>query len=203
MRYPLFIALFVSLFAAPLHAQYSEEQIQLTGLVVTGEQQYGVPGVHVYIPKAGKGVITNELGYFSISTLPLDSVVISAVGYKHKHFKVPLQDDDGSVSIIVNLKEDTTTLPQVTIYPYPTEELFKEAFLALRLPETEHENMRRNMEENMLRYMAFNYEGDESLNHSYFMDRQFNQWQRQTSYPRNPTAQPLRLGQIHKKCERW
>src|SRR5690349_4677505 len=92
-----------------------------------------LPGVHVYIPKAGRGTQTNAVGFFSLPVLVGDSIVISSVGYKRQHYIVPTTATE-FFTIIVPMVEDVTYLKEVVIVPYPTEEVFKEAVLALNLP---------------------------------------------------------------------
>ncbi|MEJ2005976.1 MAG: carboxypeptidase-like regulatory domain-containing protein, partial [Cyclobacteriaceae bacterium] len=63
-------------------AQGKRHVIQLSGIVLSEEDTTrGLPGVHVYVPKAGRGTTTNNLGYFSMPVLPGDEIVISAIGY--------------------------------------------------------------------------------------------------------------------------
>lgn len=113
-------------------AQQQKRVIQLSGVVIdttTGP----LPGVHVYIPKAGRGVTTNGVGFFSMAVLVGDSIVISSVGYKRRHYIVP-ESEKEFVTIVVPMVEDVTYLKEIVITPFPTEEVFKEAVLALNLP---------------------------------------------------------------------
>jgi hypothetical protein len=114
------------------NAQDQKRVIQLSGIVmdtVSGP----LPGVHVYVPKAGRGVVTNAVGFFSMPVLVGDSIVISSVGYKRQHYIVPSTSHEFS-TIVVPMVEDVTYLKEIVIMPYPTEEVFKEAVLALNLP---------------------------------------------------------------------
>ena len=118
--------------AQKAQAQQQKRVIQLSGIVmdtVAGP----LPGVHVYIPKAGRGVTTNAVGFFSLVVVPGDSIVISSVGYKRRHYIVEPSDKE-FVTIVVPMVEDVTYLKEIVIVPYPTEEVFKEAVLALNLP---------------------------------------------------------------------
>jgi hypothetical protein len=118
--------------APEIQAQDQKRVIQLSGIVmdtVTGP----LPGVHVYVPKAGRGVVTNNVGFFSMPVLVGDSIVISSVGYKRQHYIVPANSHEFS-TIVVQMVEDVTYLREIVIMPYPTEEVFKEAVLALNLP---------------------------------------------------------------------
>ena len=61
-----------------------------------------------------------------------DSVVISAVGFVRQHYIVPPHPSD-FLTLIIEMVEDVTFLNTVTIYPFPTEEVFKQAVLALNI----------------------------------------------------------------------
>jgi hypothetical protein len=145
--------------------------VQLSGLVVSGDSSYGVPGVSVYVPKAGRGAITSNVGYFSFAVIIGDSVVIKSLGYKEKNFIVPSVDRE-EVSIIVELMEDTLIMPAIEIFPYPTEKLFKEAILALKLPEQDMDNMHKNLNEQVMKRMLYTIDQDGSMNHKYYMQQQ-------------------------------
>ena len=58
--------------------------IQLSGVVLEEDSVSGVPvpGVHIYVPKAGRGTTTNGMGFFSMPVLEGDEIIISAVGYR-------------------------------------------------------------------------------------------------------------------------
>jgi len=159
------------LFPMLVMAQGEKKLVQITGLVVSGKQAMGVPGVAITIPKAGRGVITNQLGYFSMPAMAGDSAIVSALGFRKQYYKVP---DDGrtSISIIIRLEDDPIFLPEVEIFPYPTEELFKQAFLNLQLPEEDINRMRRNLDEDVLAKMRFDMPMDGSMNHTFFIQQQ-------------------------------
>jgi CarboxypepD_reg-like domain len=133
--------------------QGKPQVIQFSGLVTSGDSLYGVAGVTVYVPKAGRGTITNDYGYFSMPVLAGDSVVIRAIGYQHLTVKIPKNYNKQSYSVILELKEDVTVLPEVRIFPYPTEKDFKQAFLKLRLPERDLTAPERSLNASILAAM--------------------------------------------------
>ncbi|HTF81232.1 MAG TPA: hypothetical protein VL947_05895, partial [Cytophagales bacterium] len=61
-----------------LKAQGNVEPIQFSGVVFTGDSNMTVPYTTLYIPKTGRGVVSNKYGIFSMPVLPKDSVVIIA-----------------------------------------------------------------------------------------------------------------------------
>ena len=169
---------FIGLFALVVYhkealAQDDERDvIQFSGVVTDQDTISGVLGAHIYVPKGGRGTTTNYYGYFSFPVLEGDSVVISSVGYQKTSLIIPKIDED-SYTVIIALKEDTTYLPELEITPFPTEEMFKEAVLAYRLPnQGDLDNMDRNIDPITLLEMARATPMDGSLNHRYFMNQQ-------------------------------
>jgi hypothetical protein len=158
-------------FAFGVMAQGKEKVVQLSGLVVFNDSLYGVFGAHLYVPKTGRGATTNEVGFFSLPVVEGDSLVISAVGYKQQFFKVPKTNED-KISLMVDLKEDTLMLPEIEIFPYYTEELFKQAFLAMKLPEQQYQTLNYNLSDRVMATLYAKAEMDGSMNHKYFMQQQ-------------------------------
>ncbi|MGB3617528.1 MAG: carboxypeptidase-like regulatory domain-containing protein [Catalinimonas sp.] len=204
---PLFwiLLLVVNLCALGVRAQEATPEpprvIQFSGLVVSGDEQYGVPGVHLYIPKAGRGTTTNAFGYFSMPVAPGDSVIISAVSFKRQYYLVA-DDTTQDISLIITLKSDTTMLPQVEIFPFPTEEIFKEAFLALELPETQNERMRKNLDENLLARMFYETGMDAGMNHTNFQNQQFDQMHNRSFVPTLQLTNPFAWARFIKSVRR-
>src|SRR5688572_7843897 len=69
-------------------AQSQKRVIQLSGVVLDQDSVMPLPGVHVYVPKAGRGTSTNGNGFFSMPVLVGDSVVISSIGYQRQFYIV-------------------------------------------------------------------------------------------------------------------
>jgi hypothetical protein len=154
--------------ATESHAQQPKRVIQLSG--VTMDTLTGpVPFVNIYVPAAGRGVKTNTVGFFSLPVLAGDSVVISAVGYQRQYVVVPY-DAEEYLTIFVSMVEDVTYLREVEILAYPTEEVFKEAVLALNLPPEEIDE--KNLNAELLALMLKTTPMDGPLNQRYSL----NQW---------------------------
>lgn len=150
----------------------NRDVIQFSGVVTTIDTTSGIFGAHVYVPKEGRGTTTNYYGYFSFPVLEGDSVVISAVGFEKVHFIVPEVERD-SYSVIITMLEDTTYLPELEVMPYPTEEMFKEAVLAYRLPnQGDLNNMDSNLDPAILSEIYRTMGMDGSMNHRYFTQQQ-------------------------------
>ncbi len=153
-------------------AQEDREVIQFSGIVVGEDSISGVAGVHIYVPKSGRGTTSNPYGYFSMPVLTGDSIVVSAVGYQRRSLIIPSRQGN-SMTAVIELMPDTTLLPEIEIFPYPTEELFKKAVLALELPyQEDYDRMERNLGDDLLRRMYRNEPMSAGANHRYFMDQQ-------------------------------
>lgn len=154
-------------------AQGEKRIIQFSGVIVGEDSISGVPGVHIYVPKAGRGTTSNIYGFFSMPVLVDDSVLVSAVGYKKQHYIIP-GDQGDNLTMIVELLSDTTYLPTIEIFPYPTEELFKEAILALNLPIEDYQND-PYLGDEVLAQMLATMPMDAAMNHKFYMNQQFYQ----------------------------
>lgn len=182
-------------------AQGKSNVIQLSGLVLGEDSTSALAGANVYVPTAGRGTSTNQYGYFSLPVLPGDSVLFSTVGYKRQYYLVP-ENQKESLTLIVELDTDTTFLPAVEVFPYPTEEIFKEAILALKLPNQEqYANMRENLAEDLLARMFEAMPMDGSMNHRYFMNQQFDRVQYAGPRP-NPLLNPFAWAEFIKSIKR-
>ncbi|RDC61524.1 carboxypeptidase-like regulatory domain-containing protein [Adhaeribacter pallidiroseus] len=185
-------------------AQGKSTVVQLSGVVASGDSLYGVPGVTVFVPKAGRGTVTNEYGYFSMPVLAGDSVVVRALGFKHLTVMIPKNYNKQSYSVVLELKEDATLLPEVRVFPYPTEELFKKAFLALRVPDEQKSAAEKNLNEQLMARIFDNTSIGPSANFRNTMDMQqmyLNKQSMPNQYNNNPLLNPFAWGQLIKQIK--
>lgn len=162
--------------AAPqtARAQGQEKLIMFTGIITAGKTSEPLPEAYISIPRAGRGVLSNTVGYFAIPVLPGDSVVFSYVGYKKQYHIIPRRLAETSYSAVVAMQEDVQMLTEVKVYPYPTEELFKQAFVNLKLPdEKERENMARNLSEESMQRLAAMTPMSAAGNYRYYLNQQW------------------------------
>lgn len=168
MRFLISASLLLFVFSTNTYSQDETRVIQLSGIILGADSTSGVPGVHIYVPKAGRGTTSNRVGYFSLPVIPGDEIVVSAVGYERQFFRVP-ESDKESLTIILELVTDTTFLEPVEIMPFPTEEIFKEAVLALNLP-SEPGVGGENWNEELLALMLRTTPMDGAMNYRYGTD---------------------------------
>ena len=175
-----------------LLAQAKEKEqhvVQFTGIIVGDDGVTQIPGVHVYMPKSGRGTSTNMYGYFSMPALVGDEVVVSAIGFLKEHFVVP-EGKNGRVNVLFKLEEDTVYLENIDFTLYISEREFKEAILALNVPDN-RKVLHNRLDGAALASMLQNTPYDASLNARYYFDQQYYYMQDNFGPRSNPFLNPF------------
>tara|TARA_R110001592_G_scaffold151883_1_gene378962 strand:+ start:191786 stop:192430 length:645 start_codon:yes stop_codon:yes gene_type:complete len=107
--------------------------IQFSGIILNADSTTAIPGVNIYVPRKGRGTSSNRFGYFSMPVVAGDSIVFSYIGLKRQSIKIPEDIDKEDVSYILTMVQDEIALQEVQVMPYPTEEEFKNAILAVNI----------------------------------------------------------------------
>ncbi len=142
----LSVVLPVTLCTLSLQAQKDSDLIQFSGVVITNDSLDPVPFANVMIANSGRGTTTDIYGYFSFVAQKGDSVVFSSVGFHRARYMIPDTLEGNRYSLMQVMVRDTITLQETTIYPWPTREQFKQAFLAMRIPDSDVDRAQRNLE---------------------------------------------------------
>ena len=142
-------ALLIVLVALPtLFAQKKKKQnpVQISGIVITNDSipQY-MPYVNAVVLGGNRGTTTNSEGFFSFAALPGDTIRFSSIGFRNELLVVPDSLSQREYLSRVVMRRDTTMLEEVTLYPWPTPDRFKDAFLATRVPTTEEDIAMKNL----------------------------------------------------------
>src|SRR5690554_4427825 len=107
------IVMFCLLFSMTIWSQ----QAQVSGTIISQDDQLPLPGVSVLIKNTQKGTVTDFDGNFSLQNVASDAVlVISYVGFSTVEIPV-----NGSNSIDVALKIDAQQLDEVVLTGYTTQ----------------------------------------------------------------------------------
>ena len=179
-------ALLLLVFAAENQVSAQQRLIQLSGVILGEDSVSGIPGVHIYVPKAGRGTTTNHVGFFSLPVKVGDSLVVSSVGYERQHYIVP-HDAPEFQTVIVQLVQDVTYLPSITVMDFPTEEVFKQAVLALNVPLDQTNIDSKNLNQELLALMLKTTPMDGYQNQRYAL----NQWANSTNDRFQPVTNPF------------
>jgi hypothetical protein len=200
MRGIVVILVVLGIFAcAEVNAQTKRRVIQLSGFVTDTATQM-LPGVHVYVPKAGRGTPTTNSGFFTLPVLVGDSVVFSSVGYKRASYIVPDLPKD-SWTIFVELAPDLNILDGVVIMGIPTEELFKEAVLAMNIPLDNNVDPKA-LNSEMIALMARTTPLDGAGNYKYYIDQWSNSAGDKFRPVYNPFLDPIKWAKFIKSLKK-
>ena len=190
MRYIL-ISVLVLMSSIGVMAQENKPVIQFTGVVMEEDSLEVVPGVHIYVPKGGRGTTTNPYGFFSMPVVEGDSIIFTAVGFKRTHFIVPAHDPSTSLKVLVTLIEDITFLDEVEVFPFPTEEMFKHAVVTMQLPYSrENANLQAWLNATYMKDGYAYLAASPATNQRYFQDRQILQFQNKFGPQQNNLLNP-------------
>jgi len=140
------------------------ELVQFSGIVVTADSLTPVPFTNIIIKNTWRGTVADYYGYFSFVAQKGDSLMFSAVGFKKGEFLIPDSITGDRYSLIQVMASDTIMLTQTVIYPWPSKEQFKEAFLKYDVPDDDYERARKNLDLAQLKQAANDYPMDGSMN---------------------------------------
>ena len=117
---PVFVFLIILLFQNEHIAQGNTPLGAVKGMVIDGETQEPLPGVHILIEETKEGGITEEDGRFLISNLPEGTYTLSFsfIGYTKKHLDNLKVSQGEAVDLnVVSLQEEAFSLSEVTVTP--------------------------------------------------------------------------------------
>lgn len=141
--------------------------IQLSGVVIAENTLEPAPYTTVYDRTQRRGVISDYYGFFSMVTMPGDTLFFSYYGYKTSSFIVPDTLTDNRYSIIHMLESDTLQLPEVEVYPWPSREEFARAFLDMDPYDDALRRAQRQLSGESLAFIAARVETDAGLSYAY------------------------------------
>ena len=142
-----------------------DELVQFSGIVVTADSINPIPYTNIIIKNTWRGTVADYFGYFSFVARKNDTILFSAMGFKKGEFIIPDSITSHRYSLIHTMTNDTIMLAQTVIYPWPTKEEFKEAFLNLDIPDDDYERARKNLNSEQIREIASFYPMDGSMNY--------------------------------------
>ena len=165
MKKILFFPLIFLLYSGSSFSQESPVNlVQFSGVVVTADSLKPIPYVNVIIHNTWRGTVTDYFGFFSFVARMNDTIEFSSMGYKKSTFVIPDTLKNNRYSLIQVLHGDTILLNEAFIYPWPTKEQFKDAFMNLRIPDDDYERARKNLAQADLQAVYENMPMDGSMN---------------------------------------
>jgi hypothetical protein len=139
----LMFTLCFSLTATPQEPD-KEQLVQFSGVILTNDSLTPISFSHIINKTTGFGAVSDFTGYFSFVARKNDTISFSAVGFKDETFIIPDTISENRYTIFQVMTMDTIYLSETVIYPWPSKEDFKEAFLNLDIPDDDYEIARKN-----------------------------------------------------------
>jgi hypothetical protein len=157
-------------------SSYSQETgdeglVQFSGVILTNDSLTPISFSHIINRSTGFGAISDYTGYFSFVAHKKDTITFSAIGFKEQTFIIPDTISERRYTLFQVMTMDTVYLNETVIYPWPSKEDFKEAFLNLEIPDDDYEIARKNLERQQLMMRADAMTMDGSENYQNYIDQ--------------------------------
>ena len=175
-----------------------EKFVQLSGLVVEGDSLKGVPFTSILVGNTNHGAVSDYDGFFTLIAKPGDVIEFVNLGYKDGQYKVPDTLKATHYSIVQTLSRDTFTLKEVAVYPWPSKEDFKAAFLKRNVANSDLDRAKQNLAAEEMRELIKGVSMDAYGNYRYAMQQQYNKMYYMGQYPPNNLLNPLAWAQFIK-----
>lgn len=176
--------------------------IQFSGVVVNGVDSKPLPFSTIMILNKNRGTVADASGFFSFVAVIGDTVEFSTVGFSPRQLIIPDTIRHDAYSVVMPLEQDTIMLMETVIYPWPSREKFREAFLSLKLPETEADIIRKNFNLAAIRERAKHGKMDADMNYRSLMQQQTTQLYYQNQVTPNNLLNPFAWAQFIKQWRR-
>jgi len=121
-----------------------ENLVQFSG-IVRDLQHRALPHVNIIILSEKRGTTSDKRGMFSFVVRPSDTILFSHMGHKGTMHVIPDSLGGQQYPADIFMVSDTFQLAEVRIYPWKTYQEFKEAFLALDLPDDDEQRAYHNI----------------------------------------------------------
>lgn len=169
----------------------NDSLLQFSGVLLTRDSLEAVPFANVLIKGTQRGTMSDYFGYYSFVAERGDTIQFSYVGFKDAYFVIPDSLNRKNYSLIQMMDVDTIILQEAVIYPWPTKEQFRQAFLDLRLPEDDKQRAERNLARADMKERMENMQADGSETFKMSMRNHGNQLYYAGQLPPNNLLNPI------------
>ncbi len=156
-------------------AETPRKVIQISGVVLDNEDLQAIPYVNISVKGTYRGTSADANGFFSLVTYSGDQLMFSSIGFRPVTVKIPDTITADRYTLYQSLMKDTTELPLTVIYPWPSKEKFREAFLNMNIPDDDFEIARKNMILSELKERAKYSKMDAGMNYKNFIQQKTDQ----------------------------
>lgn len=205
---PLILAVILLLAAATevngqRRRERDEDLVQFSG-IVRDLQHRPLPDVNIIILTERRGTTSDQRGMFSFVVHPNDTVLFSHMGHKGTIHVIPDSLGGQQYPADIFMVSDTFKLAEVRIYPWKTYQEFKEAFLALDLPDDDQERAYQNIAliKTQIRLNRYGEEPSPNVNFREVMRQEYNQLYTAGQSPYYTIFDPLRWARFFESLKR-
>jgi hypothetical protein len=188
------------LWGASLQAQNSNKPeprlVQFSGVVLDQDSLTPIPYVSILVKGTKRGAITDFYGFFSMVINPGDELEFFSLTHKSRTYKLSDTVRSKYFYAIQVLAKDTFQLPVVEVYPWPTKEDFRRAFLALDLSDSDMERADRNISREELSYLERTQSASAAENYMRVMQTYYTKVYTSGQQPSNNLMNPLKWAEF-------
>lgn len=188
----LLVSLLLSLSANLMAQRYldSTKLMQLSGVTISEVDMNPLPYTTVYNKSLKRGVIGDYYGFFSMVVLPGDTLLFSSFNYSTSTYIVPDTLKDNRYSMIHVMHRDTTDLPAITVYPWPSREDFARAFVEMEPYDDAMRRAQRELSGESFAFVAARLDNDASLAAGYALNQLYSKLYTNNQMPANNLLNP-------------
>ena len=151
----------------------SPKVVQFSGVLVEADSLFPVPYSNVYRQRDNMGVVSNNLGFFTLPAFEGDTIVFSNIGFRNQYYAIPEGVEDGMLSIVQVLTADTILLSETKIYPWPADKAaLRKELLALELPSNVLARSQNNLDPLDMETRLSLLPGDSNTAYAYAMNQE-------------------------------
>jgi hypothetical protein len=174
-----------------------EHFIQVDGLVF---DKNGKPLANINIISFSlvRGTISERTGVYSIISIPGDTLLFSAIGFKKTLFKVPSDINGNRFTTDIMLEDDTINIDDVVILPWKTYDEFKRAVLSYEPNSVETKNMNINIALIRKSLHDISIKSSPEAGYRYAMQQNYNSLMTKNQYPVNNLLNPFAWAKFFK-----
>jgi hypothetical protein len=170
--------------------------IQFSGVVYDQDSLTPLPFVSILVKGTKRGAVSDFYGFFSLVVNPGDELEFYSVSHKNRSYKIADTLKQKYYYAIQLLTKDTIELKEIDVYPWPSRDDFKRAFLALDLNDTDADRAEKNLQKEALTYLERNQTASASENYKYTMNAYYTKVYAMGQQPSISLLNPLKWAQF-------
>lgn len=202
MKLILKISLAVIVFIGTVNAQTTPAKsdklllIQFSGRVLDQDSLTPIPFVSIGVKGTKRYYTSDYNGFFSAVVSPGDELEFHSIVHKDRSYKIEDTLRNKYYFAIQLLAKDTFELDEIEIYPWPSKDEFKRAFLALNLNDTDGDRADKNLSRDEMSYLERNQPASASENYRYVMQAYYTKVYTAGQQPMNNLLNPVKWAQF-------